>query len=116
MMDGMDTPRTKDVVTILKTDNISYLCDMKKGDYKQTGIRLPEILIAKAKRKAKRRGLSFNAYVESVLQKDVNEEIPYIDPEAPIDPELLSLAKGVCLPPREVIEQDNRLREILLES
>ena len=86
---------------------------MKKGDYKQTGIRLPEILIAKAKRKAKRRGLSFNAYVESVLQKDINEEI---DPEAPIDPELLSLAKGVCLPPKEVIEQDNRLREILLES
>ena len=89
---------------------------MKKGDYKQTGIRLPEILIAKAKRKAKRHGLSFNAYVESVLQKDVSEEIPYIDPEAPIDPELLSLAKGAYLPPREVIEQDNRLKEILLES
>ena len=116
MINEMDTMRAKNVVTILNNDNISYLCDMKKGDYKQTGIRLPEILIAKAKRKAKRRGLSFNAYVESVLQKDVNEEIPYIDPDAPIDPELLSLAKGVCLPPKEVIEQDNRLREILLES
>lgn len=116
MIDGMDTLRANNVVTILKNDNISYLCDMKKGDYKQTGIRLPEILIAKAKRKAKRRGLSFNAYVESVLRKDIDDEIPYIDPNAPIDPELLSLAKGLCLPPEEDVEQENRRREILLES
>lgn len=76
---------------------------------KQTGIRLPENLILQLKKKAKGHGVSFNAYVQHVLTKDVNNDIPYIDPDSEIDPYLLSLAGTVIMPSKEEFESDPRL-------
>lgn len=76
---------------------------------KQTGIRLPENLIVKLKKKAKSHGLSFNAYVEHVLSEDVNSDIPYIDPNDEINPSLLSMAGTIDVPTREELESDPRL-------
>ena len=86
---------------------------MQKRVYKQTGIRLPEETIHLLKRKAARKGVSFNAYVESVLNQDVREEIPYIDPNAPIDPEILALSGRWPAPTQEEIDADPRLQAIL---
>jgi hypothetical protein len=85
---------------------------MQKGSYKQTGIRLPEELIAGLKRKARRKGLSFNAYVESVLQEDLRGEIPFIDTARPIARELLA-ANYPPLPSQAEINADPRLQAIL---
>lgn len=89
---------------------------MGKGTYKQTGIRLPESLIENLKRKASRKGVSFNAYVESVLQDDVRYEIPYIDPNKEIDPEILALSGRIPAPTQEELDADPRLRAIFGES
>lgn len=76
---------------------------------KQTGIRLPENLIIQLKKKARSRGISFNAYVQHVLTKDVNNDIPYIDMNDEISPSLLSMAGTIPVPSREELESDPRL-------
>lgn len=86
---------------------------MRTTVYKQTGIRLPEDLIGSLKRKASRKGVSFNAYVESVLQKDVWDEIPYIDPNMETSPEILALEGTYPVYTQEEIEADPRLEHIL---
>lgn len=86
---------------------------MRTATYKQTGIRLPEELIGSLKQKAARRGVSFNAYVESVLQEDVRFEIPYIDPNMEIDPEILAMSGRWPGPTQEEIDSDPRLQHIL---
>lgn len=86
---------------------------MRTRVYKQTGIRLPEEMIGQIKRKAARKGVSFNAYVESVLEQDIREEIPYIDPNAEISPEILALAGRWPAPTQEEIDADPRLQAIL---
>lgn len=75
----------------------------------QTGIRLPEKLIIQLKKKARSQGVSFNAYVQKVLTEDVNENIPYIDPNDEISPSILSLAGTIKVPSQEDIESDPRL-------
>ena len=77
--------------------------------HKQTGIRLPENLIIKLKKKAKNQGISFNAYVEHVLSKDVKDDIPYIDPNEEISQDLLSMAGTIDVPSRKELESDPRL-------
>ena len=89
-----------------------YLCHMQKKSYKQTGIRLPEELIAGLKRKARNKGLSFNAYVETVLRDDLKEEIPVIDTSKPIAQDLLASVYPP-LPSEEEINADPRLQAIL---
>lgn len=79
---------------------------------KQTGIRLPESLILQIKKKAKQSGLSFNAYVESVLARDAGTEMPFIDVQGPIDPALLAMAGTIRIPPREELDADPRLASI----
>ena len=76
---------------------------------KQTGIRLPENLIIQLKKKARSHGISFNAYVQDVLTKDVNSDIPYIDPNDEIAPSLLSMAGTITVPSHEELESDPRL-------
>ena len=81
--------------------------------HKQTGIRLPENLIQALKKKAKNQGLSFNRYVESVLMKDAEIEIPHIDPEEEISSELLSLSGTIPMPTKEEIATDPRIADAL---
>lgn len=76
---------------------------------KQTEIRLPENLIIQLKKKARSRGISFNAYVQHVLTEDVNSDIPYIDPNDEISPSLLSMAGTITVPSHEELESDPRL-------
>lgn len=78
---------------------------------KQTGIRLPEKLIMQLKKKAKNHGVSFNAYVQHVLTKDVNSDIPYIDPDSEIDPSLLAMTGTLRMPSHEELESDPRLAD-----
>ena len=82
---------------------------MNTQTQKQTGIRLPENLIIQLKKKARSRGISFNAYVQHVLTEDVNSDIPYIDPNDEISPSLLSMAGTISVPSREELESDPRL-------
>ena len=82
---------------------------MNTQTQKQTGIRLPENLIIQLKKNARSRGISFNAYVQHVLTKDVNNDIPYIDMNAEISPSLLSMAGTISVPSREELESDPRL-------
>ena len=82
---------------------------MNAREYKQTGIRLPETLIIQLKKKAKRHGVSFNAYVQHVLAEDVNSDIPYIDMDSEIDPSLLSLAGTISMPSDKDLDSDPRL-------
>ena len=86
---------------------------MRTSVYKQTGIRLPEEMIQSLKRKARREGLSFNAYVEMVLEKDLKYEIPYIDPNMEIDPEFLNMFGSAPHYTQEEIDADPRLQHIL---
>ncbi len=88
---------------------------METRNYKQTGIRLPEELITGLKRKAKSKGMSFNAYVESVLEEDIKAEIPYIDPDEEIDSDILALSGILKMPSRMEIEVDPRLKTILTQ-
>lgn len=85
---------------------------MRTNTYKQTGIRLPKSLINSLKRKACRKGVSFNAYVESVLQEDLKYDIPYIDPNKEIDPEILALSGRWPAPTQEELDSDPRLQHI----
>ena len=82
---------------------------MNTQTQKQTGIRLPENLIIQLKKKARSRGISFNAYVQHVLTEDVNNDIPYIDMNDEISPFLLSMAGTISVPSREELESDSRL-------
>jgi hypothetical protein len=78
----------------------------------QTGIRLPENLIIQLKKRARNHGISFNAYVQYLLTKDVNNDIPYIDPDDKISPALLSMAGTIIVPPQEELESDPRLASV----
>lgn len=75
--------------------------------YKQTGIRLPENLILGLKKNAAKKGLSFNAYVISVLQEKVQDQIPFIDNTAPLPKELL-FDNYPDLPSNDEIRKDSR--------
>ena len=86
---------------------------MSTSPYRQTGIRLPENLIMVLKKKARSRGVSFNRYVEYVLNKDAEKTLPYIDPNDKIGPELLSMAGTIPMPSREEIDSDPRLKAAL---
>ena len=70
---------------------------------------MPETLIIQLKKKAKRHGVSFNAYVQHVLAEDVNSDIPYIDMDSEIDPSLLSLAGTISMPSDKDLDSDPRL-------
>lgn len=86
---------------------------MSTSPYRQTGIRLPENLIMVLKKKARSRGVSFNRYVEYVLNKDAEKTLPYIDPNDKISPELLSMAGTIPMPSQEEIDSDPRLKAAL---
>lgn len=80
----------------------------------QTGLRLPLLLINQLKAKAKQEGKSFNAYVEEVLERDVELVFPKLRREDyPPDEELMAM--GLPMPEftKEDLENDPRLAHIL---
>ena len=62
--------------------------------------------------KAKGKGISFNAYVESVLRESIGEEVPFIDSGRPVPTQLL-FDDYPELPTREEVLEDPRLQAIL---
>ena len=74
---------------------------------------VPEDLIIALKKKARSRGVSFNRYVENILNNDAETALPYIDPNDKINPELLSMAGTIPMPSQDEIELDPRLKAAL---
>lgn len=58
----------------------------------------------------------FNRYIKSILNKDMESTLPYIDPNQKINPELLSMAGTIPMPSQEEIDSDSRLKEALGEQ
>lgn len=58
----------------------------------------------------------FNRYIKSILNKDMESTLPYIDPNQKINPELLSMAGTIPMPSQEEIDSDPRLKEALGEQ
>ncbi len=79
----------------------------------QTGLRLPLLLINQLKAKAKQEGKSFNAYVEEVLERDVEPVFPKLRREDYGVPEWVKkLAVHGPKFTREELEADPRLAHI----
>lgn len=81
----------------------------------QTAFRLPEDLLARVKREAKRRGTSVNAFVIDVLDKETEVEWPKLPKDYAISQEILDLqcVKNWKEPTKEELEEDPRLAAIL---
>ena len=78
----------------------------------QTVIRLPEELLLKAKYKARQDNLSFNAYVEHVLEMAVRPVIPKLPKDFKISPSVEALSGIIPAPTKEELETDDRLAYI----
>ena len=81
-----------------------------------TIIRLRPDVMAQAKRRAKKEKLSFNAYVEKVLDRETRLEWPVLPPDYKVSEEILQMSGCIPMPSREEIEADPRLAHILGES
>ena len=92
-----------EAVTERKTTNI------------QTAFRIPEDLLARMKREAKRRGTSLNAFVVDVLDKETEIEWPRLSKDLAISQEIINLqcVKNWKEPTRDELEEDPRLAAIL---
>lgn len=87
------------MITLLAIDNtLLYLCEniIILETMRQTIIRMSESLYQRIKQNAKRERRSVNNYLVSILEKELPEEFPRLDPAdfAP-DEELLSLGKAL---------------------
>ena len=79
-----------------------------------TIIRLRPELLARAKRRARQSNLSFNAFVEKVLDCNCELEWPILPPDFKVSDEILNMA---CIsadwkPTKEELEADPRLAHI----
>lgn len=87
---------------------------MESGVKVQTGLRLKPLLIAQLKRRAKAKGVTFNGYVEEVLEKSVTPVFPKIRKEdLGSDDDLSALGKTIAPIPQSVIDSDPRLAYLL---
>ena len=83
---------------------------------KQTILRLEEGFLAKLKYYAKREDLSLNAYMESILAKEIErkEALPHIEPIKELSPDIQSLVgilEGKIT--RKDLDEDDRLAYLL---
>lgn len=81
----------------------------------QTAFRLPQDLLARVKREAKRKNLSVNAYVEDVLDRETRIEWPKLPKDFKVSQEILDLriVPDWTPPTPEELEQDPKLAAIL---
>ena len=76
-------------------------------------IRLRPELMARLKRQAKAEHISFNAFVERMLDHAVEPEWPVLPPDFKVSDEILSFAiKDFKYPTKEELEADPRLAHI----
>jgi hypothetical protein len=77
-------------------------------------IRLQPGLMEKAKRRAKQENLSFNAYIERLLEQDSRLEWPTLPADFKVSEEILSFQiDGWKEPSKEELEADPKLAHIL---
>lgn len=77
-------------------------------------IRLQPGLMERAKRRAKQENLSFNAYIERLLEQDSRLEWPTLPADFKVSEEILSFQiDGWKEPSKEELEADPKLAHIL---
>lgn len=77
-------------------------------------IRLQPELMEKAKRRAKQENLSFNAYIERLLEQDSRLEWPTLPADFKVSEEILGFQiDGWKEPSKEELEADPKLAHIL---
>ena len=80
----------------------------------QTGLRFSPLLIEKLKQNARNSRMSFNGYVESVLEHAVKVDVPKLRREDFLpDEEILSLGKTIPPFTEEELKADSKLAYIL---
>jgi hypothetical protein len=76
----------------------------------QTAFRLPQGLLARIKREAKREGISVNAFVERTLDRETRLEWPRLPKDYKVSDEILSLHSfSLKYPTEEELAQDPKL-------
>ena len=79
----------------------------------QTAFRLPQELLARVKREAKRRNQSVNAFVEEVLDKETGLKLPKLPKNYAISADDLFSYKGhIPSPTQEMLNNDPKLAHI----
>jgi len=82
----------------------------------QTGLRFTPGLIARLKRNAKKNSMSFNKYVENILEKTTAPDFQQLRREDFLPgPEILSLGKTIPDFTREELDNDPKLAYLLSE-
>lgn len=83
----------------------------RKSTSIQTAFRIPEDLLARIKREAKRRGTSVNAYVVDILDKETEIEWPKLPKDFKVSQEILNLrcVNELREPTPEELEADPKL-------
>ncbi len=81
----------------------------------QTAFRIPEDLLARMKREAKKRGTSLNAFLIEVMDRETRVEWPHLPKDYKVSQEILNLrcVKNWKEPTKEELEEDPRLAAIL---
>lgn len=87
----------------------------RKSPSIQTAFRIPEELLSRVKREAKRRGTSVNAYVLEVLDRETRVEWPKLPKDYKVSQEILDLqcVKEWKEPTEEELREDPRMAAIL---
>lgn len=87
----------------------------RKSPSIQTAFRIPEELLSRVKREAKRRGTSINAYVLEVLDRETRVEWPKLPKDYKVSQEILDLqcVKEWKEPTEEELREDPRMAAIL---
>ena len=83
----------------------------RKSTSIQTAFRIPEDLLARIKREAKRRGTSVNAYVVDILDKETEVVWPKLPKDFKVSQEILNLrcVNELREPTPEELEADPKL-------
>jgi len=89
---------------------------MQTTERVQTVLRLPKPLYERVKMKAAKENLSFNAYVETALDKFAGLKLPKIPKDYKIADEILALVpkkSSFTMPSKEELEKDPKLAYLI---
>ncbi len=79
----------------------------------QTVIRIRPEVMERVKYQARGNKMSFNAFVESILDQATKVSIPKLSKEIELDPLVKSISGAIPAPTPEMLEQDERLAHLL---
>ncbi len=79
----------------------------------QTVIRLAPHIMERAKQCARKKNMSFNAYVEAALEEVSSAKIPKLSKDFQIAPEIAAFNGMIPAPTQEELDADPRLANIM---